>query len=61
VAIAHWLQKYASERPLSLLELQRGLGKPLAEVYLGTLLEEGLELKQQRNFYSLVAALIIQI
>jgi len=52
-AIARWLQQHSSTEPVSLLELQQGVGMPLVEVWLGLLLgNQGVALKQQGEFYS---------
>jgi len=52
-AIARWLQQHSSAGPVSLLELQRGVGMPLVEVWLGLLLgSEGVVLEQKEDFYS---------
>ena len=52
-AIARWLQQRSSAGPVSLLELQQGVGLPLVEVWLGLLLgSEGIVPKQQWEFYS---------
>jgi len=52
-AIARWLQQRSSTEPVSLLELQQGVGMPLVEVWLGLLLRnEGIVLEQRGRFYS---------
>lgn len=55
VQIAGWLQDHSSGQPISLSELQQGLGMPLIEVWLGALLgPEELRLEQQGELYSSV-------
>jgi len=52
-AIARWLQERSSTGPVSLLELEQGLGMPLVEVWLGLLLgSESVVLEQEGGFYS---------
>lgn len=51
-AIARMLQQRSSNGPVSLLELQKGLGMPLVKVWIGLLLgEKALILTQQNQFY----------
>jgi len=53
-AIARWLQQHSSAEPVPLMELQKGVGLPLVELWLGILLGREEFMKEQRGaFYSL--------
>lgn len=51
-SIAQWLQKYASNQPVSIRELQFGLKMPWVEIWIGLLLGTGFSLKKTGAFYS---------
>ncbi|PSO52863.1 MAG: hypothetical protein BRC34_10535 [Cyanobacteria bacterium QH_1_48_107] len=50
-AIRQWFAVRSDTESVSLIELQNSLGMPLFEVYLGLLLGNRFELKQQKNCY----------
>ncbi|MBD1871283.1 hypothetical protein H6F95_29060 [Cyanobacteria bacterium FACHB-471] len=49
-AIAQWLQNYAIEQPICLVDFYQELGMPLVEIWIGLLLGE-FELEQHGQFY----------